>query len=799
MLKHQFDGYRFIKLFLLILQCNTQGGRLSSFFKAVQEKTLSAISNLTRVEIVKALSRRGSLSFTEIMRELGMDSKAETGKFAYHVHQLMEADLINVDPSTGNYRLTRLGRSVVDFLWSLEDHIRLRSGRMLVRTSDLTIEAFDREKIVKALVREANAPRRVAEEVAREVEDRLYKLEVKYLTAPLIREFVNAVLIEKGYEDWRHTHTRLGLPVFDVTELIKKASQRILTTPEAVQRSAGGAILEEYLLLKTLPRSVADAHLSGAIHINNAECFIMKPASIQHDLRPLLEEDFSIYPYSPTLKPPKTLKASLSLLIKLIAASQHHVSLSQSIDHFNIFLAPFAKGLSYGELREELTNFIYDLNMMLNAAGGRPQPIALNIEMEVLKDLMEAPIPAQCGGTSKEVYGDYVEESGQIFKALMEAFLNKDAAGRPFPLPLLIIKVRGDASSRGEDFEDMMLKAAALSLDSGPVAFANLVASWQGFEVNYDGCFLRLGQGFKEGWDLNTLRTGCIDNVTLNLPRIAYDSRGSDNMFLENLHKTLDSASEALMAKHRVIQERLQDNLLPLLSLNIKGHLYYRLENATHVVSYVGLNEAVKAHVGSQIHEEQEAYSFALKIVESMEDYLKDLQKKTGLRWALSSIAPEPSSSRLAELDLRKYGSDKVVHQGAKGSPYYNDLSNVAMNIPIPIERRISIEEEFHKHTLGGHIFLLHLREPVLTVEDLSSFLKLLLKSSLGLFSCVRDFTYCKLCKACYGGLRERCPRCSSSGDRIVRHSRVMSIYEPTSSWTYEASIKVFDRYRYLL
>jgi ribonucleoside-triphosphate reductase len=72
---------------------------------------------------------------------------------------------------------------------------------MFVRTSKYSIENFDRKKIAESLRLEAGVPEETAENVAKEVEERLLKMKVKYLTAPLIREFVNAILIEKGMEE----------------------------------------------------------------------------------------------------------------------------------------------------------------------------------------------------------------------------------------------------------------------------------------------------------------------------------------------------------------------------------------------------------------------------------------------------------------------------------------------------------------------------------------------------------------------------------------------------------------------
>ena len=59
---------------------------------------------------------------------------------------------------------------------------------LTVRTSRNTIEKFDREKIVKSLVKETGLDRRVAEEIALEVEETIRRSKIKFISAPLIRD-----------------------------------------------------------------------------------------------------------------------------------------------------------------------------------------------------------------------------------------------------------------------------------------------------------------------------------------------------------------------------------------------------------------------------------------------------------------------------------------------------------------------------------------------------------------------------------------------------------------------------------
>ena len=146
-------------------------------------KILRAVASVLRLNIIRLLYDRGPLSYTEIMNYLKLSPSRDAGRFAYHLKTLLNMDLIAPDPNTKKYHITELGRTLVEFTDDLEKSTYRE--QMLVRTSRLAIERFDRNKIAESLVREADVPVDLAQRIAREAERRLLKLGTKYLTAPL--------------------------------------------------------------------------------------------------------------------------------------------------------------------------------------------------------------------------------------------------------------------------------------------------------------------------------------------------------------------------------------------------------------------------------------------------------------------------------------------------------------------------------------------------------------------------------------------------------------------------------------
>jgi len=231
--------------------------------KSSMEIILDSISSPIRLKILRNLSRK-EMGYSELMEALGLERDRDAGKFSYHLKKLLTAELIEVDQRSRKYSLSRRGELILEHLRKLERDLGERR-MMIVRRSDQLIEPFDKSKIAKALVREAKLTPRLAEEIASIAERKLLDLKIDYLTAPLIRELVNSILLDKGLERYRHMLTRVGMPVYDVSRILKRFIE--LKDYRFFLERSSGSIIREYTILNMLPRNVAEEHLSGRIDI----------------------------------------------------------------------------------------------------------------------------------------------------------------------------------------------------------------------------------------------------------------------------------------------------------------------------------------------------------------------------------------------------------------------------------------------------------------------------------------------------------------------------------------------------
>jgi len=739
-------------------------------------RVLKAVSSSMRLQVLNFLLDRGPLSYTEIMNILKLNPSRDAGRFAYHLKFLLKADLIEPETETKKYRLTDLGRMLVDVAETIEERA-FRRRKMMVRTSRLAMEEFDRNKIAESLVKEASVPQDLAQKIARETEGRLVEVKTKYLTAPLIREFVNAILIEKGLEEYRHKLTRLGLPVFDVTQLIRSASAKSLSV-EAVHGAAGDKVIEEYTLLNVLPRDIADAHLSGSLHLNSLGSWVLKPNEFMHDMRFFFLNGLSLN--RPDLAaassvPPKSLEAALQTVSNLLKIAALEVSGEQLLDYFNVFLAPFVKGVDADRVKESLRLFCLNLNQLLSNASSLLQ-VSVGLELTVPKFLEEKDAVG-LGGRKIGSYSDFAEESLRIASLMLDVVL-EESQSKPILQPSLVVKIRPE-TLRNKECEPILYKAHKLAAERGLPYFANLCSEEQTY-ASYTATGCRLDSAWKQEWELDTLRTSSVGGVLVNLPRLVYESEGKVARFYELLDEQLEMALRALEIKYLTLRQRVRENLLPFLTQRVNGDQYARMENSTRLVSFLGLNEAVEAFAGKALHEDDKALSLAEEIMKYIQNSVRKSMQKPETRPLPAMIPGFEAARRLAELDVEHYGWQQVRVKGGREQPVYTDLLAVPLQASLPREERLKIEERLQLQTPGGHMAVIQLAEEEQNTEELLSFTKKLATTSkVGFFAYSLSFAYCSRCRKTFIGQQSKCPACGLT-EPLVNYGRVSAKYMPT-------------------
>jgi len=744
----------------------------------VGSTVFDAASSPLRMQMLRLLTSKGPLPYTEIMFSLKLDPLRDAGKFVYHLRNLQEAGLIVFDKEAKKYSLTELGDIVVNFARDIEEYVTVKRGKLFVRTSRLAIEEFDRSKITKSLVVEAGVPYEQAEEIAAEAEERLIRLKTAYLTAPLIREFVNAILIEKKLEDYRHKLTRLGMPVYDVTQSLKTASVQMLDA-ESVKRAAGASVMEEYVLLNCLPREIADAHMSGQLHIDNLGEWILKPSEFQHDMRYFLRKGLL------HVGPPKNFASALALVRDVYQLTSSEVSSEQSFDMFNVFLSPFAKGEPESRIIENVESFVNSVRVGMYGGMGKPG-LSLGCEFTIPTFLREVEAIGPQGKTVGK-YKDFIDEAKALLNSVIDV-LNRLSAGSPVTNPRFIFKIRGDPA-QSEQFGRELLVTHHLASDYFLPYFAFLGRE---AKSDYTATGLRLNDDWTGFWETDSQRTGCMDTIFINLPRIAYEARNNDDRFVDFLRRALDLAVKAFKIKREYVTERIQESLLPTLSGAGAADSYIHSESSLYAISPIGLNEAAAAHTGLTLSsKDADSSNFALKILKEISSYAKAAAEESNMRFALAHRPGDEAAIRLAELDVEEYGAGSTVVQGLRKYPYYTDLVGVPPTEKIPLDDRLAIEAKLQSPADGGHLLPINLNPGKL---DPDSFVKLVEKicgSEIEFFTLESMYSLCRNCQKWFLGVIPTCTFCGS--DNLQQMGRSSAVITPVSIWP-NAKARTLDK-----
>jgi len=740
-----------------------------------------AASAPVRLQILRLLSTKGPLQYTEVMFQLKLDPVRDAGKFVYHLRSLTDANLVSLDKKTKKYEVTELGLMIVSFARDMDEYVNVKRGKLYVRTSRLAIEEFHRNKIAKSLVVEAGVPQEIADEIAAEAEDRLVRLKTIYLTAPLIREFVNAILIERKLEEYRHKLTRLGMPVYDVAQLIESAGKRQLSA-EYVHSSSAKSVLSEYVLLICLPHKLSDAHLSGSIHIANLENWILKPNEVIHDFRYFLKKGV------PGMLLPETFEGALALVRHALEIASGEISGEQTVAFFNTILSPYVHERSVGDITNALFYFLTSMRRDV-VPGNSHAGISIGIDLEIPEFVSDEEAVGP-GGKSSGHYGDLRSEALKLAEATLEAYRIMSES-RPPLLPHLLVRI-----SRRALVDDQTRKIAEKAHELAATrSIPYFVLADPQERCSYSATGLRLSDDWTGHWDADCVRTGSMDTIFLNLPRVAYEAKKNEDRMLGLVRECALLAVEGFKVKRKFMEERLKQPLLPLLAGESGSGSYFYEKNACYNLSFVGLNEAVEAQTGLRMERDSTALEFGLKLAQELSKIAKTSSEETEMRITASQRPGDEAIGRFAELDIERYGRAVVVADGSRRSSYYTDIPTIPLTTKTPIENRFTIESKFQSALAGGHLNVVYLSPNSVQQGALLKWTEMAFDSHNKFIAYTSDYSACNACNHTEPGMAPKCGRCGS--DKLTYLGRSSHELLPFNLWPEAKRKSVNDRAAY--
>jgi ribonucleoside-triphosphate reductase (formate) len=595
-------------------------GVLESASKRVR-MIFSVMASPNRIDILRILNSKGPLTYSELKSLAGFKSKKESGKFAYHLRKLLRQSLVALNKAERRYTITNLGKLVLSLARQIEERSIIESGKMYVRTTRHSIEEFNSHKIIQSLVREANMPLEQANKITEEVENKIYKFQTSYLTSSLIRETVNSVLIEHGHEEYRNKLARLGLPASDIVEILNNID-KVKNGADSIMSKASQSVFSEHLMLNILPKDIADMHLNGEISISNSGIWSLLPDTVFLNIT-----DFA--------------EVGLDLKGKFLNVSR--IPAIKNSDDLGIALPILISLLS----REVSTEIVLDgiIPLLLEDQLREPNEIASRFE-NILIASSVAPSYSPAGLPVTTITVELDKFDKKSIDAVLSGYRSYIAST---PVPRIgICLINND---KLKDYTDAIASI---------VRTGGIISILQNGSRSNNGVRKNIG-----GKGSGTVMT--LQSLSINLPRLAYQSNKDETYFRARLALMIKPALSAMSMRKKAIADLIRKQMIPVIANSAQ---FIQLGTTNVIINLTGIEESVYKILGHDAS--NDGAEILQKVLKTAVDVAAEYGKQLGEDSIGIAMIHDDSATRFATLDSDKYGRISLLTSNQQKTVTYS-------------------------------------------------------------------------------------------------------------------------------
>ncbi|TLQ03796.1 anaerobic ribonucleoside-triphosphate reductase [Pediococcus stilesii] len=480
----------------------------------------------------------------------------------------------------------------------------------------------------------------------------------------------------------------------------------------STRRDLTAGMVGKSIGLTMMPETVAKGHLRGDIHFHDLDYSPLTSMTncCLIDFKGMLSNGFQIG--NAEVEPPRSIQtatAQMSQIIANVASSQYGGCSSDRTDEV---LAPFAE-LNYKKHLDEAQKWV---------SPDQREQFAKEKTKKDIYDAMQAleyevnTLFSSNGQTPFTTVGfglgtTWIER--EIQKAILKVRikgLGKQHRTAIFPKLVFTIK-RGlnlNVDDPNYDIKQLAVECATKRMYPDVLMYDKIIELTGSFKAPM-GC-----RSFLQGWknqngeEVNSGRMN-LGVVTLNLPRIAIESKGDLKTFWEIMQDRTALVKKALLFRIERCKETDPQNA-PILYKN--GAFGERLKDGDNVdqlfnnrratisLGYIGLYEVGTAFFGPNWEQNADAHAFTVSIVKYLHDQCLEWEKESGYHFSVYSTPAESLTDTFCEDDLAKFGSIKDI---TDKEYYTNSFHYDVRKNPTPFEK-LTFEEEYPKYAAGGFI-----------------------------------------------------------------------------------------------
>lgn len=678
---------------------------------------------------------------------------------------------------------------------------------------DGRIAAFDAEKIAFAIFKSLRATgkpnRELATKYAGQVVNMLQKT-VNRKTEPTVEEIqdeVERVLFAnsefeaaKAYIIYRYQHQniRSTKAIFSNIELMEdyislrdwrvKESANSTYSLQGLNQHISTMVSSQYWLTQIYPQEIADAHKTGRFHIHDLG--FLSVYCVGWDLEDLLISGFRGVEGKTQSKPAKHLRTALGQIVNFFYTMQGEAAGAQALSSFDTYLSPFIRfdGLDYAQTKQCLQEFMFNINVPTRVGFQTPFT-NITLDLVVPDNMKDQPVIIG-GKIQNEVYGDFKAEMELFNRAFAEVMLEGDASGSVFSFPIPTYNITKDFDWDNTAYN----KIWEMTAKYGIPYFSNFVNSdMSPDDVRSMCCRLRLDKRELQSrggglFGANPL-TGSVGVVTMNLPKLGYES-SSEEDFFQRLSHLMELAKNSLEIKRKVIERLTGQGLYPYSRFYLR-HLFKKngcyWDNHFSTIGLVGMNECCLNFLGYGLTS-AEGHAFSLKVLDFMRERLQDFQTETGHIYNLEATPAEGTSYRLARIDKMHYpdiltANEIAVKGGAE--PYYTNSTQLPVAYTDDLFEALRLQDDLQVKYTGGTVFHTFVGESQLPIASVKQLIyKITHHFKLPYVTLSPTFSICPQHGYIYGE-HKNCPKCNEAGVEQVCtvFSRIVGYLRPVDQW----------------
>lgn len=604
-----------------------------------------------------------------------------------------------------------------------------------VTKRDGAIVEYNSAKIADACERAARAvgypvPRELALSIANQVELQCLASRQDTLDIPTIQDMVeNALMrdcpdVARVYIQYRHDrdmvrtrgselHAKLMGMVqkTDLDATTENANKDANVFP--VMRDLMAGIVSKQFASNFLAKDILEAHRKGDIHYHDLDYSPFLPFTncCLVDLKGMLDKGFRLG--NAQIESPRSIGVACAVTSQIIAQVASHQYGGTTIPNIDQTLAPFVQKT-------------YEKNLEVARKYGiaQPEDYAREMTEKEAYDGMQAceyEINTLFSSNGQQPFVTFSFGMGTSWqeRAIQRSILQirikglgRDGITPVFPKLVMFLEEGINLRPEDPNYDIKQLALECTSKRMYPDIIStklNRQITGSSIPVSPMGCrsFLSVWRD-ESGKEILAGRNN-LGVISLNLPRIAIESKGDRARFDELFNARLKLCFRALMSRiHRL--EGVKANVAPILysegafgtRLDPQQDIMELFKNGRASISlgYIGLHEVGMLMFGKHPFDDAECQAFLNDIVKRMNAATKVWSRETGFAFSLYSTPSESLCNRFCKLDQERFGT--IANVTDKG--YYTNSFHLDVFRKVNPFEKIDFEAGFADHASGGHI-----------------------------------------------------------------------------------------------